>query len=956
MNAKNKSGKIALFGILALLAVLFTASTASAHVDVYFSPDPASIPDGYCNNVTVQVLMDTNASDGVNSWGALIEFDSTCVNITDFEYKTITTGNTMWNHHGNYIEVYNFYADASCPVHPNETALLNITVHCENASYCVSPLDFSNGGAAPGAYLWMASCGDVDIPTTWHNGTVIQGEPAGPEPDLNVTSITVNADCPQGEGYAFANECNNITAVIEEDNGVTVTDSFNVTFRVNDALICEEEVNGITGGTTKEVWCNCSWVPTIKELHYINVTVDDNPTMGLPHPPGKIAETDEGNNSKNVSQMVYWNGYKGKRWAPWDGGDIETEDKYCEQERINLTYSVGDSEYLSSWYHPHWTTYTANWTAADLSIPPAGANIEQATLFIGYTFDKKGIIAGGHYNVKFNDVTQTFEEHDWDRKGFGTSDYPGGLLKFNVTDDFDVMGNNATFTNTWSGGGNVSMQGMVLVVVYQHDSEPRRMIWINKGFDNLWAGKPDKQYCVNETEATAFVPFENCTEPIDKSELKKAELITITTDAFDGDDMNKLYFNAGEWYGFGAPGNKLGATGFGANTTDVLQYLNPTDNVAKFQSTYNVTGHSDNFYACLGILKLEKSGNKTISVTNFTRVQPQEQFEVNVSLDVPGGVHVYGVQYKLRYDPSVLKAESQVTRDFFSPDDTIVVINKIDQAAGVIEYAETLTGDDPDKDCIVGPHSGNLTTIEFTAIGAPGTASNLDIFDVMLIDCNNTENINFVIDNGIVKIYDNPAPEITCAGSQHEKNNAQKKFECWTELCVNVTDEGPKGYNLTYLRWSFGDGQYGTAEGGLPCDANAGECCLCKNHSYISWIYNESGRTLGDLTVKYDPFVASVTVTDDGCPPETDYKEFDVWVFMTGDANGDGKVNILDAVWIGKHFGDTCDDNRPNPPGSPCCDYKWSSNQKSGADLNNDCKINILDAVIVGTMWGHTAY
>ncbi len=99
-------------------------------------------------------------------------------------------------------------------------------------------------------------------------------------------------------------------------------------------------------------------------------------------------------------------------------------------------------------------------------------------------------------------------------------------------------------------------------------------------------------------------------------------------------------------------------------------------------------------------------------------------------------------------------------------------------------------------------------------------------------------------------------------------------------------------------------------------------------------------------------------MTDDGCIPEADTEFFDVWVFMTGDANGDSKVNILDAVWIGKHFNEKCDG--PAAKGAThCagnCGYMWSSNQKSGADLNNDCAINILDAVIVGTMWGHTAY
>jgi len=342
-----------------------------------------------------------------------------------------------------------------------------------------------------------------------------------------------------------------------------------------------------------------------------------------------------------------------------------------------------------------------------------------------------------------------------------------------------------------------------------------------------------------------------------------------------------------------------------------------------------------------------------------TLTQPQDQFDVNITLD-PKGHGIFGVQYTLKYDKSVLKAESQVTRDFFGDNPSIVVRNEIDQANGLIHYAETLRNDTTPPPCIY--DKGTLTTIQFTAIGEPNATSKLNFSDVIIVDCDK-EKTDSILDNGTAHIFDNPPPVIECVNATHEKNNAQKKFECWTQLCVNISDSGEKGWNITYVRWSFGDGQYGTAEGGLPDDARD-YTCLCKNHSYISWIYNASCKSLmprpdhngQDHYVCYDPFNASVTVTDDGCIPETDTEFFDVWVFMTGDANGDGKVNILDAVWIGKHFSQTCDGPAATTHCAGNCGYKWSSNQKSGADLNNDCRINILDAVIVGTMWGHTAY
>jgi hypothetical protein len=340
----------------------------------------------------------------------------------------------------------------------------------------------------------------------------------------------------------------------------------------------------------------------------------------------------------------------------------------------------------------------------------------------------------------------------------------------------------------------------------------------------------------------------------------------------------------------------------------------------------------------------------TVSVDpQNTTVLPQGQFDVNITLDASGGV--FGVQYMLTYDTSILKAESQVTRDFFV-NDSIVVINEIDNKKGTVTYAATLTGNNSCEYT-----AGTIATIQFTAIGEPNETSDLTLSNVKIIDCDKEEVVPN-IENGRAHIYSNLRPNIECVISTHEKNNAAKKFACDALLCVNVTNpQEEMGWNISYVRWSFGDGQYGTSEGGLPCDPTAGVCCNCKNHSYISWIYNASGSVMprpdhngNPHVVRYDPFNASVTVTDDGNPALSHTAFFDVWVFMAGDANGDAKVNILDAVWIGKHFNEQCNG------GATCCDYKWSSNQPSGADLNNDCTINILDAVIVGTLWGHTAY
>jgi hypothetical protein len=107
--------------------------------------------------------------------------------------------------------------------------------------------------------------------------------------------------------------------------------------------------------------------------------------------------------------------------------------------------------------------------------------------------------------------------------------------------------------------------------------------------------------------------------------------------------------------------------------------------------------------------------------------------------------------------------------------------------------------------------------------------------------------------------------------------------------------------------WNFGDGT--NATGVAPV------------HKYFTYIWNGTA---------YQPFTVNLTVTDDNGLTNRTLQKVVIWI--TGDANGDGKVNILDASVIGLKWGTT----------EPC------------ADLNNDGKVNIIDASIIGLNWGKT--
>ena len=295
----------------------------------------------------------------------------------------------------------------------------------------------------------------------------------------------------------------------------------------------------------------------------------------------------------------------------------------------------------------------------------------------------------------------------------------------------------------------------------------------------------------------------------------------------------------------------------------------------------------------------------------------QQQFIVNITVD-PMMNEIYGVQYLLTFNNSVLHCEWQNEGTFLDYDgaETNVYVNTIDNGAGTISFAATRV------DVATGVTTpGTLATIKFTAI-RKGECSDLTLTEVVVAD-EDGEAIDPVDITGSSICVDENHPPVAIGRSMHRYNNDGQKYLC--KVYFNGTESYDNDGEVIYWRWSFGDGNYGTGE--------------LEDHVYQSWNWNGTG---------YDPFTAVLTVTDDGDPHELDdATSFDVIVYIAGDANGDGKVNILDATIVGLEWGEetTC--------GASC----WEGNERADrADLNNDCKVNILDAVIIGTCWGHTAW
>jgi len=452
-------------------------------------------------------------------------------------------------------------------------------------------------GTTPGTYNLPVNA--TDIYGNSNTSVSIPLTVTEPEPDLTVESITPNCE------YLFGNESNNVSATIK-NIGTADAGAFSVFFAVGTYRERVRLTGGLSAGESTDVTVTDPTQRTAGESVTISVMADCN---------AEVSELNETNNVLSQDETVVNNGYKGKRYT--GGEDINTWKTF--ELNGDLLYSVGDSYYLSAYSYPDWTTYTVNWTATDLPVPE-GASVEEARLYVPYTWDKADVVPD-EVRVTFNGEAQTLAAHYSDEKGWATS-YPYGMLAYNVTTNFNVSGNTAVLTNSYPGGGNVSIRGMLLVVIYADDSELERQIFVNEEFDLLFGGTSK---CTTPEEATAYAPFAGA---IDASKVANATLITVAPGA--GPTEGELIFNEQIWtdvWSF------AGATQIGIDERDVTTYLNEADNEVGFQSS------ADYMEASNAILVVEYMAqiSPTVSIsTDKTTYHPGDIMHVGLEVTNPG--------------------------------------------------------------------------------------------------------------------------------------------------------------------------------------------------------------------------------------------------------------------------------------------------------------------------------
>lgn len=380
----------------------------------------------------------------------------------------------------------------------------------------------------------------------------------------------IDLSVPSSTSSLLGHGTQNTVSATVKNVGTTAAGAFKVRFNV-DGTITDVDVASLAAGASTTV--------------SVADTVDRNAGVAVPititaDPNGAVADVNLINNALTTTATTLANGYAGHRWSI--GDDITT--KRIFDIHGDVVYSGGNGRYGGD---------TTAWTAADLPIP-AGATIKDARLYVPYTWDNGGNMLGTT-TMTFNGVVVPHESHYREEKGWGTwGEYPYGVFIFDVTNQFSKEGNTASFVH-----GYAPVRGMNLVVTYEDAGATEKLIFVNDGFDMLFA-KPD--YQTTPETATAYAPFTGAA--IDMGRVTGA---TIITSISGGNGNGVMLFNGREWQQYWT--TRLGdAANYNveikANSTDITPYLTADSNTVMVRSPYEGWG----IEAYLAILRVEYGG------------------------------------------------------------------------------------------------------------------------------------------------------------------------------------------------------------------------------------------------------------------------------------------------------------------------------------------------------------
>jgi len=163
------------------------------------------------------------------------------------------------------------------------------------------------------------------------------------------------------------------------------------------------------------------------------------------------------------------------------------------------------------------------------------------------------------------------------------------------------------------------------------------------------------------------------------------------------------------------------------------------------------------------------------------KASPGENFTIEIRID-PNGAEIYGVQYNLYFNPSILNATSQSQGTFLSQDgeNTIVLVNKINNTIGKIEYGESRIGVEEGV-----KEAGVISSISFEVIGTG--RSELKLSNVILSDLNATP-IEATIESGTVDVDASATPATTASPAPSPEHSPTPTYIAPTYTDITVEE------------------------------------------------------------------------------------------------------------------------------------------------------------------------
>ena len=266
------------------------------------------------------------------------------------------------------------------------------------------------------------------------------------------------------------------------------------------------------------------------------------------------------------SMTVYYNGYMGKSFT--NNSNMTNVAKYEGNNTVNL-FTV--SNYISS----GWDEKTFVFDAAGNGIVDKD-KIVDVLYYLPYTYSK-----GLNFSVTVNNEEINAKSAYVDQKGFGSYNYPYGLMVYNLTGVFKANDENSIVL-TPGESNNIGLYGTYLVVVYAN-STGRSTIIISEDCDML--STTSSSYGATSDTAISYANYDD----IDLTHSIGSQLIVVAGGA--DNTVNVLFNN-----------ENLGSLGTVYNGTTQLSIFDAE--LANLAANNNLAIQSinDNLYAFNAIL------------------------------------------------------------------------------------------------------------------------------------------------------------------------------------------------------------------------------------------------------------------------------------------------------------------------------------------------------------------